>query len=65
MKKITTELIQFKKTKFLKMYWDTELKGVHLVIKGDEEKVFIPIAKVFQIKRGMETATQKYYRKRK
>ena len=65
MKRLTTELIQFKETKFLKMAWDTELKGVHLVIKEDEEKIFIPIAKVFQVRRGLETATQKYYRKRK
>jgi len=63
MKTLNTELVQIKHTQFCKMYWDTELKGIHLVILGDEDKVFIPISKVFQVSRGLMSATQKYYRK--
>jgi len=64
MDKINTELVQIKHTKFCKMYWDTELKGIHLVILEDEDKVFIPIAKVPSVIRGLFSGFQKHYRKK-
>lgn len=60
-----TTLIEFKKTKFLKMLHDTELNGVWIVSQPDEEKVFIPINKVFSLQRGIVSYLQRYWRKRK
>ncbi|MCK4824236.1 hypothetical protein KA005_51265 [bacterium] len=70
-----SELIQIKKTKSVEIYFDEEYKEVILTMFGQEEidmgsgevfgSVTIPISKVFQVKRGLESAIQRFYRKKK
>jgi hypothetical protein len=64
-------MIQKKKTKSVEMYGDEQ--GVKLEISatigrlllrdGDRFPLYIPIKVVFQIKRGLESYIQKFYRK--
>ena len=61
MNKRTIELTPIKKTKSVEMSADIE--GVTLFIVKSGEHVWIPMNIVFQVKRGLETATQKFYRK--
>jgi len=60
-----TTLIEFKKTKFLAMEHDTERNGVWIYNLEEGKEVFIPINKVFSLRRGLETYIQKYYRRKK
>jgi hypothetical protein len=60
-------MIQIKKTKSVEMYGDK--KEVDVKIYGhDDMGVFygtmtIPIGRVFQVKRGLESYVQRFYRK--
>ncbi len=61
-----TTLIEIKKTKSLTMLYDTEAKGVRLFFQDGAivmNDFFIPMSKIFQVKRGLESAVQKFYRK--
>jgi hypothetical protein len=51
---------QIKKTKVVDMSGDA--KGVNLKI-NDIYSLFIPVRVVFQVKRGLESYVQKFYRK--
>jgi hypothetical protein len=54
-------MIQIKKTKSVEMNYDPASREIFI---GDAyEGMWIPLSKVFQVKRGLETAVQKYYRK--
>ena len=65
-----TDLIRIKKTKFLELYWDTELKGIWIytfpvrsvIAPLPEEKTFIPLVKTLSLIRGLLSGHQKYYR---
>jgi len=61
MNKQRTELTPIKETKSVQMSASAE--GVTLFIVKSGEHVWIPMNILFQVKRGLETATQKYYRK--
>jgi len=54
-------LTQIKKTKSVSMHGDRE--GVTLWMEKSGMNVWIPINTVFQVKRGLESYIQKYYRK--
>jgi len=71
MKKITTELLQIKKTKSVEMYADehTGFKGLWIYIyfendKGSPHTLFIPKNKVFQLQRGIISYLQRFWRKK-
>jgi len=55
------DLIQIKKTKRVEMCGDRD--GVALMIGS--MNVWIPVKIVFQVKRGLESYTQRFYRKNK
>ena len=55
------ELIEIKKTKSVAMSADNE--GVTLYLEKSGEHVWIPMSVVFQVKRGLETTVQRFYRK--
>ena len=55
------EMTKIKKTKSVEMAGDRE--GVAVMIGN--MNLWIPIKVVFQVKRGLETYTQKFYRKKK
>ena len=67
MKTETQDLIQIKKTKSIEMYASKE--GVHLLVMQEIDgregswNIIIPMSKVFQVKRGLESAVQRFYRK--
>lgn len=61
-KMITQELTQIKKTKSVSMAGDT--KGVTLYIERSGEHVWIPKNILFQVKRGLESYAQRFYRKK-
>ena len=69
MKTETQDLIQIKKTKSVEMYASKE--GVHLKVLQDFDgrkgswDIIIPMSKVFQVKRGLESAVQRFYRRKK
>lgn len=61
-------MITIKKTKSVEMYYIPEDRNIMLVTKGIVDKsdhcdTIIPMRSVFQVKRGLETAVQKFYRK--
>jgi hypothetical protein len=61
-------MILIKKTKSVEMYYIPEDKNIMLTTKGIMDKTdfrdtLIPMRSVFQVKRGLETAVQKFYRK--
>ena len=65
-----SEMIRIKKTKSVEMYYDEGEGIVSLYICGKEfaadwRRVDIPILKVFQVKRGLESAVQRFYRRKK
>jgi hypothetical protein len=59
-----TDWIYIKKTKFLEMFHDTLLNGLWIVVEPNDDQIFIPLNKIFQVKRGLESYTQRFYRKR-
>ena len=68
MKRLTTELIQIKKTKSVEVYFDEKDNGFWVYMQGynyGKQYIFIPMSKVFQVKRGLVSAIQRFYRKRK
>ena len=63
MKLETQDLVPIKQTKSVNMYGDN--KGIWLSMVGyGTDKVYIPISKVFQVKRGLESYVQRFYRRR-
>jgi len=66
MEKEELELIRIKKTQTVEMYYSPIEKSVRVVMKkpdGFLDVMTIPINKIFQVKRGLESATQRFYRK--
>ena len=62
------ELIQIKKTKSVLMYYDEVNNEIILNMIKDNGAIYdvlIPISKAFQVKRGLESAVQRFYRKKK
>ena len=57
-----TTLIQVKKTKSVKMYHDTDEFGVWIHIGA--RQIFIPMSKIYQVKRGLESEVQRFYRRK-
>ena len=68
MKVNETELIQIKKTKSVEMYYDEENDIIRIYVY-DENRLYkdidVPISKAFQLKRGLESAVQRFYRRKK
>lgn len=67
MNKTETELIQVKRTKFVKMFYDEEEGELRIytldnygVISGE---IVVPIIKVPQIIRGLLSSYQRFYKK--
>jgi hypothetical protein len=61
---MTTKMQQIKKTKSVQM--DGNEKMVMLSVPGDKDRadtLIIPMKVVFQVKRGLESYTQRFYRK--
>ena len=58
-----TKLTPIKRTKSVIMNGDRE--GVSLWVSGWDIDKWIPIKKVFQVKRGLESYVQRFYRKAK
>jgi hypothetical protein len=61
--KTETTLIRIKELKDLNMYYEIETKGIWL--GSPEDKFFIPKNKIFPVLRGLISATQRFYRKKK
>ena len=64
----TKDLIRIKQTKSVEMYYDEEGNYVYLKmidVEGMNRVTIIPISKAFQVKRGLESAVQRFYRKKK
>jgi serine kinase of HPr protein (carbohydrate metabolism regulator) len=61
------DLIRLKKTKSVEMNYDEIGKDIYLIMFGESgaTSVIIPISKAFQVKRGLESAVQRFYRKKK
>ena len=69
---MTSDPIRIKKTKSVEMYYDEDSKTVSIIciLVSSEgvkyiENINIPISKVFQLKRGLESAVQRFYRRKK
>ena len=60
-------LIQIKKTKSVEMYFDDDNNMITIDIKDGNyiSSVEFPISKAFQVKRGLESAVQRFYRRKK
>ena len=58
----TEELVQIKKTKSVEMA-GSEF-GVWIMMLESGQTMFVPISKIFQVKRGLESAVQKFYRRK-
>ena len=56
-----SNMIQIKKTKSVEMSGDIE--GVTLDMVKSGQAVWIPVSVVFQVKRGLESYIQRFYRK--
>ena len=58
-------MTQIKKTKSVEMIYNENSKKifVELFDGNDHFVIWIPLSKVFQVKRGLETAVQRFYRK--
>lgn len=54
-------MIEIKHTKSIRMIGDKD--AVNIVIGKDD--LWIPMKKVFQVKRGLESYVQRFYRKQK
>ena len=67
MKTEIQDLIQVKKTKFVDMAYDTKNKELYCNIFEDDmvRLVKIPINKIPQVIRGLFSAYQRFYRKKK
>ena len=64
METIKEEFTQIKKTKSIEMNGNN--KEVEVIVTGSDNfigSIFIPISKVFQVKRGLESYIQKFYRR--
>ena len=55
--------IKIKNLKDLNMYYSVETKGIWL--GNPTDKFFIPKNKIFPVLRGLISATQRFYRKKK
>lgn len=66
MRKINTEMIRVKKTKSVEMYYDELNKELLLQVKNEyrSHNMPIPMSKIFQVKRGLESCVQRFYRKK-
>ena len=69
MKVNTEELIQIKKTKSVEMLYGPKVDRLSIYVKwrpdGYVDEMVIPMSKVFQVKRGLESAVQRFYRRKK
>ncbi|HZX14956.1 MAG TPA: hypothetical protein VFF49_11230 [Thermodesulfobacteriota bacterium] len=64
MKIITEELTKIKETQSVRMYANENILVLYILKSNGEQVISIPISKVFQVKRGLESYVQKYWRKK-
>lgn len=60
---VKKDLIQIKKTKSVLMAGNQE--EVYLFLEESGQSITIPMKKVFQVKRGLESYVQRFYRRKK
>lgn len=63
-----TDLIRIKSTKSVEMFYDEDSKELYITMVqtvGNFREMVVPMSKVFQVKRGLESAVQRFYRKKK
>ena len=52
-----------KHTKSVEMGFDEDKKEIHLQVYGNNQVITFPLQIVFQVKRGLESVVQRYYRR--